>query len=76
MKRILVVDDEKVFSDLLQYRLQGDHYEVACAGSSSEALEKARGFLPDVILLDLLLPDLDGISVCEILHRARFENHG
>ena len=68
-KRILVVDDEKEFSELLQYRLQSDRYEVFCAASGSEALEKARVCAPDVILLDVLLPDLDGISVCEILHR-------
>jgi|SRR6185295_4313530 len=68
-KRVLVVDDEKEFSALLRYRLQGDHYEVACASSGTEALTKAQNFSPDVILLDLLLPDLDGISVCEILRR-------
>ena len=68
-KRILVVDDEKEFLDLLQYRLNGDRFEVTCAGCGTEALEQARKSVPDLILLDLLLPDLDGISVLEILRR-------
>lgn len=68
-KRILVVDDEREFLDLLQYRLAGEQYEVTCAGSGSEALEQARKSAPDLILMDLLLPDLDGISVVEILRR-------
>ena len=68
-KRILVVDDEREFADLLSYRLQGEHYEVVCAASGTEAIDTARNFVPDAILLDLLLPDLDGVSVCEILRR-------
>ena len=68
-KRILVVDDEKEFLDLLKYRLNGNCYEVTCAGSGAEALEQARKSAPDLILMDLLLPDLDGISVLEILRR-------
>lgn len=68
-KRILVVDDEREFTDLLRYRLQGESYEVACAASGTEALEAARKLAPDAILLDLLLPDLDGVSICEILRR-------
>jgi len=68
-KRILVVDDEKEFLDLLQYRLNGDRYNVTCASSGAEALGQARMTPPDLILMDLLLPDLDGISVLEILRR-------
>ena len=68
-KRILVVDDEREFSDLLKYRLPEDRYHVVCAATGTGALLTARQFLPDAILLDLLLPDLDGISVLEILRR-------
>jgi len=68
-KRILVVDDEADFSELLQFRLRHLDYEVLSAASGTEALNKARNELPDVILLDLLLPDLDGLTVCEILRR-------
>jgi CheY-like chemotaxis protein len=68
-KRLLVVDDEREFLELLQYRLHGNRYSVTCAVTGSEALEQARKSAPDLILLDLLLPDLDGISVLEILRR-------
>lgn len=68
-KRILVVDDEKEFLELLEYRLNGSRYVVTCAGSGAEALEQARKSSPDLIVMDLLLPDLDGISVLDILRR-------
>ena len=70
-KLILVVDDEADFSELLQFRLRGCEYEVLAAATGTEALEKARRHVPDVILLDLLLPDLDGLTVCEIVRRQR-----
>jgi DNA-binding response OmpR family regulator len=69
MKRILVVDDELDFSELLQFRLRHLNHEVVVAASGLEALNQARSLLPDVILLDLLLPDLDGLTICEILRR-------
>jgi CheY-like chemotaxis protein len=68
-KRILVVDDETEFSEMLQFRLRHLDYEVLAAANGAEALNKARSESPDVILLDLLLPDLDGLTVCEILQR-------
>ena len=68
-KRILVVDDEEDFSELLQFRLRHLDYEVLSAATGTEALNRARRESPDVILLDLLLPDLDGLTVCEILRR-------
>lgn len=68
-KRILVVDDEAKFSELLQFRLRRLDYDVSAAATGTEALDKARSELPDAILLDLLLPDLDGLTICEILRR-------
>jgi DNA-binding response OmpR family regulator len=68
-KRILVVDDEPEFSELLQFRLRNLNYDVVAAGSGTEALNLARNSLPDLILLDLLLPDLDWPIICEILQR-------
>jgi DNA-binding response OmpR family regulator len=70
-KLILVVDDEADFSELLQFRLRDREYEVLSAATGTEALDKARRHLPDAILLDLLLPDLDGLTLCEILRRHR-----
>jgi CheY-like chemotaxis protein len=68
-RRILVVDDESDFLQLVRYRLQDARYEFEFASGGMEALNKARLAMPDLILLDLLLPDLDGLTVCEILRR-------
>jgi CheY-like chemotaxis protein len=65
--RILIVDDEADFIELLRYRLVGQIYEFIVASDGVQALRLARERKPDLILLDILLPDLDGLSVCEIL---------
>jgi two-component system alkaline phosphatase synthesis response regulator PhoP len=67
--RILIVDDEVDFVELVQYRLAGLGCEFIVANDGVQALSQARQFKPDLILLDILLPDLDGLSVCEILRR-------
>ena len=67
--RILIVDDELDFIELVQYRLAGLGCEFIVANNGVQALSQARQFKPDLILLDILLPDLDGLSVCEILKR-------
>ncbi|MFZ0825923.1 MAG: response regulator [Verrucomicrobiia bacterium] len=67
--RILIVDDEVDFVELVQYRLAGLGCEFIVANDGVQALSQARLFKPDLILLDILLPDLDGLSVCEILRR-------
>ena len=65
--RVLLVDDEPDFVDLLKFNLDRRGFEVITAVDGFEAIKKARAQAPDVILLDLMLPDLDGFSVCEIL---------
>jgi len=67
--RILVVDDEADFIELLKFRLAGLGCEFLVANDGVQALSQARQFKPDLILLDILLPDLDGLSVCDILRR-------
>jgi DNA-binding response OmpR family regulator len=67
--RILIVDDENDFIELLQYKLAGHGYELIVANDGVHALSQARTLKPHLILLDILLPDLDGLSVCEILRR-------
>ena len=69
LPRILIVDDEHDFIELLQYKLAGHGYELIVANDGVHALSQARTLKPDLILLDILLPDLDGLSVCEILRR-------
>jgi CheY-like chemotaxis protein len=66
---ILIVDDEADFIELMKFRLAGLHCEFLVASDGVQALSQARQFKPDLILLDILLPDLDGLSVCEILRR-------
>ena len=66
---ILIVDDEQEFVELVQYRLASLGCEFIAAYNGVQALSLARQLKPDLILLDILLPDLDGLSVCEILRR-------
>jgi len=68
-KNILVIDDELEFSEFLQFRLRDCGHKLFFATNGTQALNQARQHLPDVILLDLLLPDLDGLTLCEILRR-------
>lgn len=65
--RILVVDDEPDTLDLIEFNLRGAGYDVSTSDNGSEALQKARRVLPDLIILDLMLPELDGLEVCKIL---------
>ena len=67
--RILIVDDETDFIELVKFRLANLRCEFLVAYDGVQALSQARQFKPDLILLDILLPDLDGLSVCEILKR-------
>jgi two-component system, OmpR family, alkaline phosphatase synthesis response regulator PhoP len=66
-QRILVVDDEEDLLELVRYNLAKEGYNVVCAGSGERAIEVARKELPDLIVLDLLLPTVDGLEVCRVL---------
>jgi len=66
-KRILVVDDEQDLVRAVQIRLEHAGYEISVAYDGKEALEKARKEKPDLILLDLMLPKMDGYKVCRML---------
>jgi CheY-like chemotaxis protein len=69
LQRILIVDDEGDFVELMKLRLAGLGCEFLVASDGVQALSQARPGKPNLILLDILLPDLDGLSVCEILKR-------
>jgi CheY-like chemotaxis protein len=69
VSRILIVDDEMDLVELVKFRLAGLGCEFLMASDGVQALSQARQLKPDLILLDILLPDLDGLSVCEILRR-------
>ena len=66
-QRILVVEDERKIASVIQLYLENEGYEVFQASNGLEALEEARAWQPDLIVLDLLLPKLDGLEVCKIL---------
>lgn len=66
-KRILIVDDEEDIVNVLRLRLEANNYEVLSASDGQEGLNKARSMKPDLIILDLMLPKLDGYRVCRML---------
>ncbi|HEX5031140.1 MAG TPA: response regulator [Candidatus Eisenbacteria bacterium] len=65
--RVLVVDDEPDLVRVLEFGLKASGYTVEVASDGQEGLKKAREIKPDVILLDLMLPKLDGYKVCRLL---------
>jgi len=67
--KILVADDEPDAVELVEFNLKTAGYEVLTAADGEEALKKARAVLPDLIVLDLMLPEIDGLEVCKILRR-------
>ena len=68
--RILVVDDETAVTDLIGYNLEKAHYQVITAHDGETALELARNSKPDLVLLDLMLPKVDGLDVCRELRKT------
>ncbi|MGO1356491.1 MAG: response regulator YycF [Alkalibacterium gilvum] len=71
MKKILVVDDEKPISDIVKFNLEKEGFEVITAFDGEEALEKANEEDPDLIILDLMLPKMDGLEVCREVRKTK-----
>lgn len=65
--RVLVVDDEPSIVEVLEYNLTREGFDVITAGNGHEAIAKARSNNPDVVVLDLMMPGLDGLGVCRQL---------
>lgn len=74
-ERILVVDDEDDILELARYNLTRDGYIVQCVSTGEAALTDARKLLPDLILLDLMLPGIGGLDVCRALRKDPKTNH-
>jgi len=68
-KKILVVDDESQLVDMVSMRLKANSYEVVSANSGREGIEKARQQKPDLILLDVLMPEMDGYQALGALKK-------
>jgi len=67
--KILTVDDEPDVLELIRYHLAKAGYDVSLAITGRQALERINEDKPDLVLLDLMLPDIDGFGVCELLRR-------
>ena len=63
-EKILLVDDEQDIIDLISYNLEKENYQVKTAMNGRDAIELAKEFLPDLILLDVMMPEMDGIETC------------
>jgi DNA-binding response OmpR family regulator len=70
MSKILIVEDDPVLRETLEYRLIQDGYAVAAAGDGESALAVAGDENPDLVLLDIMLPGIDGFEVCRVLRRT------
>jgi len=68
-RKILVVDDEPVLVETIAYNLEQAGYQVLTAADGGSALEAARRETPDLVILDLMLPEMDGLEVCRQLRR-------
>ena len=64
MQKVLVVDDEESILELLKYNLEKGGYEVKTASDGMRAVELAKRFIPDLVLLDIMMPKMDGVETC------------
>jgi len=70
-KKILVVDDEIDILDLLKYNLEKEGYQVEVADNGIKGVEVAQSFVPDLILLDIMMPGQDGVETCRQLREVK-----
>lgn len=68
-KKILIIEDESDICNILAFRFKKNGFEVFCAKGGKEGLDKARVYRPDLILLDLMLPELPGEQVCKEIRK-------
>ena len=74
-RKVLIADDEPDILEILKYNLVNEGYQVITAKDGDEAVEKARIFLPDLIVLDIRMPKKSGVQVCEVLRgQSAFRN--
>jgi two-component system, OmpR family, alkaline phosphatase synthesis response regulator PhoP len=66
-KKILIADDEPDILEILSFNLKGEGYDVITAKNGDEAIDKAKNFKPDLIILDMMMPGKNGMEVCNIL---------
>jgi two-component system OmpR family response regulator len=69
MKKVLLVEDDRPLAEVVTYNLRKEGYEVVTAGDGIQGLETARREKPDLVLLDIMLPGLDGLELCRLLRK-------
>ena len=69
LRKILIADDEPDILEILKYNLTGEGYQVITAKDGDEAIDRAKFYHPDMIVLDIMMPKKNGIEVCEILRK-------
>lgn len=75
--KILVAEDEEDIRELIHFNLFKEKFNVETAANGAEALEKAKTFRPDLVLLDIMMPEMDGLEVCRLLREdTNFQNTG
>ena len=72
---VLVIEDEEAISDTLAYNLEKEGFDVVVANDGAAGIEKARGLLPDLVILDLMMPGMDGYQVCRTLRSDAATEH-
>lgn len=70
-KKILLIDDELDILEILSYNLSKEGYEIHTAINGNEGIEKAKEIIPDLILLDVMMPEKDGIETCQDLRKIK-----
>src|SRR5713101_2573090 len=73
--RVLIVEDERALTDALAYNLKREGYETIIAHDGQEGLRRAQTLLPDLVILDLMLPILNGLEVCRELRAGERTRH-
>ena len=67
--KVLIVEDDRTLLEVLQYNLSQQGYDVLTAADGAQGLETARSGKPDLVILDVMLPKMDGYEVCRILRK-------
>jgi two-component system phosphate regulon response regulator PhoB len=74
-EEILIVDDEEDILELVEYNLAKGGYRTSCVATGEDAVKHARSKLPDLVVLDLMLPEMDGLDVCKVLKNDQKTSH-
>ena len=70
-KKILLIDDELDILEILSYNLEKEGYDIYTATNGNEGIDKAKEIVPDLILLDVMMPEKDGIETCQELRKIK-----